>query len=69
MTIGSLCLEIYLVQPIILTDSLNNIFPLNLLLMFVFIFTGAYLLRCISRIWMQTFKDADYDWKAIVKPY
>lgn len=69
MTIGSLCLEIYLVQPIILTDSLNNIFPLNLLLMFIFIFAGAYLLRCISRIWMQTFKDADYDWKAIVKPY
>ena len=69
MTIGSLCLEIYLVQPRILTDRFNNLFPFNLLLMFAFIFIAAYLLRCVARIWTQTFKDGDYDWKAILKLY
>ena len=69
MTIGSLCLEIYLVQPILLTDAFNYLFPLNLILMYLIIFVAAYLLRCVSRIWLQTFKDADYDWKAIYKFY
>jgi hypothetical protein len=69
MTIGSLCLEIYLVQPRLLTDAFNHLFPFNLILMYLIIFIAAYLLRCVSRIWMQTFKDADYDWKIVFKPY
>lgn len=69
MTIGSLCLEIYLVQPMLLTDKMNALFPLNLLLMFLIIFVAAYLLRCVSRIWSQTFKDGEYNWKEVVKLY
>lgn len=69
MTIGSLCLEIYLVQPMLLTDKMNFLFPLNLLLMFLIIFVAAYLLRCVSRIWSQTFKDGEYNWKEIIKFY
>ena len=69
MTIGGLCLEIYLVQPRLLTDKFNSIFPFNLIIMFLIIFVSAYLLRCLSRIWMQTFKDGEYDWKAIIKLY
>lgn len=69
MAIGGLCLEIYLVQPRLLTDKFNSIFPLNLLLMYAIILVAAYLLRCLSRIWMQTFKDGEYNWKDVFKLY
>ena len=67
--ISGLCLEIYLVQYNLFTDKLNNIFPLNLLVIFFTILVTAYLLRCLSRIWSQTFKDGDYDWRAVTKLY
>ena len=65
--IGSLCLEIYLVQGFLLTDIMNSIFPLNLFIVFALIVMAAYLLRCGARIFAQTFKDMDYDWKAVFK--
>lgn len=65
--IGGLCLEIYLVQSILFTDKMNRIFPLNIIIMFVIIIFVAYILRCMARIFSQTFKDGDYDWKAIIK--
>lgn len=66
--IGGLCLEIYIVQGVLFTDAMNGIFPLNIPLMFLIIFVVAYLLRCASRIFSQTFKDGEYDWKAVFKP-
>ena len=66
--IGGLCLEIYIVQYTLFTDSMNKIFPLNILIMFLIVFAVAYLLRCASRIFSQTFKDGDYDWRAVFKP-
>ena len=68
-TIGGLCLEIYLVQYSLFTDKMNNIFPLNLLITFVTILIAAYLLRCMARIWSQTFKTENYNWKEIIKLY
>lgn len=65
--VGGLCLEIYLVQGALLTDIMNSIFPLNLIVMFAIIVTAAYLLRCGARIFAQTFKDMDYNWKAVFK--
>lgn len=65
--IGGLCLEIYLVQGSLFTDKMNSIFPLNIPIMFLIIFIVAYLVRCCSRIFAQTFKDGEYDWKAVVK--
>lgn len=35
--------------------------------MFLIIFITAYLLRCGARIFSQTFKAGDYDWKAVFK--
>lgn len=69
LTIGSLCLEIYLVQSSLFTDSMNAFFPFNLLIMFVYILLVAYVLRCMARIWSQTFKDGDYNWKEVIKLY
>lgn len=64
--IGGLCLEIYLVQFALITDSYNSFFPFNIILIFFEIIIFAYLLRCISRLWSQTFKDGDYDWLSII---
>lgn len=65
--VGGLCLEIYLVQYTLFTDKMNNIFPLNIPIMFIIILAVAYLLRCCARLFSQTFKDGEYDWKAILK--
>lgn len=65
--ISGLCLEVYLVQHELLTDKLNFIFPLNIPLIFLQILVVAYILRCISRIWSQTFKDLEYNWKDVFK--
>lgn len=69
MTIGGLCLEIYIVQPSLLTDELNHLFPFNLFIMFFVIFVVAYFLKCLSRMWSQSFKEENYDWKDIIKAY
>lgn len=65
--IGSLCLEIYIVQFSLFTTRMNNLFPLNILIMFLIIFVAAYILRCCARIFAQTFREVDYDWKAVFK--
>lgn len=65
--IGSLCLEIYIVQFSLFTTKMNHLFPLNILIMFLIIFVAAYTLRCCARIFAQTFREADYGWKAVFK--
>lgn len=67
--VSGLCLEIYIVQYWVMTDRLNSIFPLNILLVFVGITCFAYVLRCLSRWFSQTFKNEDYDWKAVFRLY
>lgn len=65
--VGELCLDIYLVQTSLFTDKMNAIFPFNLIVMFVIIVLAAYILRCGARLFAQTFKDIDDDWKAVFK--
>ena len=61
---------IYLVQYALFTDKMNHLFPLNLLIMLVIIIAAAYvLLRCMARIFAQTFKAEDYNWREVFKPY
>lgn len=67
--VGGLCLENYLIQNRVLTTSLNHLFPLNLVIVFVMIVLASYLLRCFARFISQTFKDAPYDWKQMVSIY
>lgn len=67
--VGGLCLEAYLVQSSLFTDKMNNLFPLNLLIMLFIIIAVAYVLRCMARIFSQTFKDGEYAWKAVFKLY
>ena len=67
--IGGLCLEIYLIQNWLITDVLNFLFPLNILIITVIIILAAYLVRCLARFLGQTFKEAPYDWRKMVSPY
>lgn len=65
--VGGLCLEIYIVQSFIFTDKYNNLFPLNLIGAFALIVLMAYLVRCLARLFSQTFKDEPYEWRKIVR--
>lgn len=67
--ISGLCLEIYMVQLLLLTDKMNHLFPLNILIMFAIIFVAAYLTRCLARLISQTFKDTPYEWGKMVSLY
>lgn len=68
MFIGGLCLEIYLIQTPLLKTNIDLVFPINYFIMFVLIILSAYLLRCFTRIFAQTFNKQDYNWKEIFKP-
>lgn len=65
--VSGLCLEIYMIQSYLFTDKLNFLFPLNLLVVFLEIVAAAYLLRCLSRLFVQTFCPQEYDWKTVFR--
>lgn len=66
--VGGLCLEIYLVQGLVFTTSLNHWFPLNIPIIMIGVIIGAYVVRCLSRALLQTFEKEDYRWDEICKP-
>ena len=65
LCISSLTLEIYLIQNHLFTDTMNSVFPLNILIMFLIIVCCAYVLRIISRTFLQIFENQNYDWNVI----
>lgn len=70
--IGSLCLESYIVQWVIITDPILStylmpIFPSNIVITFFIIIVTAYIIRCLGRIVSQIFEKEDFDWKAVVE--
>lgn len=69
MTISGLCLESYLIQYSVFTTSMNNIFPFNLPIMIIIVLLIAFICKCLSRVFIQTFKDTDYNWKDVIKLY
>jgi hypothetical protein len=64
--IGNLCLEIYVVQKFLFTDKFNNIFPLNILIVFIGIFSFAYILHICTNILIQTIQTNSYNIKKIL---
>ena len=69
MFIGGLCLESYLIQFSLFTDKMNEIWPLNLLVIVVIILSSSYLVRCAARVFVQTFRTEDYEWKKVFSLY
>lgn len=67
MFVGGLCLESYLIQLTLFTDKMNDIFPLNLIIIVVVILVCSYLVRCVARIFQQTFQTDDYDWEKVFR--
>jgi len=64
--IAALTLEIYLVGFVFILTDFNNLFPLNLLIVFGIIVSMAYAVKIISNFILQTLQDKPYDWKKIV---
>ena len=68
MAVGGLCLEVYLSHRVFLSDSLNHLFPLNIVILMLTSVVLAYCVRCLSRLMVQTLcVDERYDLKAIIK--
>ncbi len=65
MVIGGLCLESYLIQFCVITDKLNFLFPLNLPIILIGVLLLAYITRCLARLFSQTFRSEDYEWKKV----
>ena len=64
--IGNLCLESYLIQSYIFTDALNELFPLNILLIMLAVLFSSYLLHILSSIISQIFDSKPFDKKALL---
>lgn len=67
--IGSLCLEVYFVNIPIINATEGLFWPLRLVVIALATVATAYAIRCLSRWLLQTFNEADYDWKGIIKLY
>lgn len=65
--ISALCLEIYLVQFSIITDRMNHLFPLNLLIVFAAIVAMAFAVKVLGNFISQTFRDDPYDWRRMIR--
>lgn len=63
---GSLCLEVYLVQRYLFTDSLNFLFPLNIPIIMTGIFFVSYALNFLSKLFLQTFRKEPYHYKEML---
>lgn len=69
MIVGGLCLESYLIQGALFTDKMNSIWPLNLIAIVLIILLCSYFVRCVARLFAQTFRTEDYEWKKIFSIY
>ena len=65
--VSGLCLESYIVQMALMTDKLNFLFPINILLIFIIILVIAYITRSIGIIILQIFQKEDFEWKSVVR--
>lgn len=65
--IGSLCLEIYIVQGVLFTNKFNSIFPLNLLLVFAAIVGLAYFVRIMTNLFGQCVRKETLDMGQLFK--
>lgn len=66
MLVGGLCLESYLIQNSLFTEKMNDIWPLNLLIITIVILICSYFVRCIARMLLQTFRVEDYEWSKVL---
>lgn len=66
LTISKLCLEVYLMQKFVFTDSLNYLFPFNVPIIMIAVIIVAYIVKVVAEFILQTFRTEPYDWKAVL---
>jgi hypothetical protein len=66
-SVAALCLDVYVIQFLFITDLLNAIFPLNIPCIMITIIIAAYLLHIASEFIRQTFDKAPYNWIDMIK--
>lgn len=64
--ISQLCLEVYLIQKFVFTDTLNYLFPLNVPIIMLGVVVVAYIVKVTSNLFLQTFQSESYSWKSIL---
>lgn len=64
--IGNLCLESYLIQRYVFTNTLNGLFPLNIPVIMIGVLIAAYFLHIISSIITQIFDSKQFVWNELV---
>ena len=64
--LGSICLESYLIQNYIISDSLNILFPLNILIIAGLVLVSAYAIHMVSEIVRRIMDSKPFDWDGII---
>lgn len=65
--IAALTLEIYIVQFTFITDSLNRLFPLSVVIVFGVICLAAYALKVLTSLFLAVMSTEHLAWREIVK--
>lgn len=65
--VSALCLDTYLCMDCVIHLWWKGLFPLNLILLYLCIFSIAYCIEVIGKLFAQTFRTESYDWRSIVK--
>ena len=69
ISIGSLCLESYLIQKMIITSDWNSIFPWNIPLIMVLVLISSFIAKVISNLIGQIFDSSPLNWKGLFRLY
>lgn len=66
---GTISLEVYLCQGALIRLSLpwRDLFPLNILVLFVAIFATAYAVHILSQLFRQIFLPSELDWRSMFR--
>lgn len=64
--ISQLCLEVYLIQKFVFTETLNDLFPLNIPIIMLSVIGVAYLIKLFSNFISQTFRTEPYEWRKML---
>ena len=68
--IGGLCFEIYLVQYTLFHNVVLHFgMSLNIVVILTLIVLWAYILHVCTNFFIQTFRNENYDWRAMIKIY
>ena len=64
--ISQLCLEVYLIQKFVFTDTLNTLFPLNVPVIMILVIITAYSVKLVAGFISQTFRAEPYEWNKML---